>query len=155
MLATSFGSPHSFSCPGFKTYQLVLTDRRQESHNASPEWALSVERFCQRSEADALGVEIEDHVHHLAHRTAEAVELPYDERAAGRQCSECPVEAGPVVGRPSRIILEHLNATRSLQRVELVGRVLVVNGNARIADQHAVNYARTLLRDSALLIARV
>src|ERR1039458_10751217 len=69
---------------------------------------------------------------------AEPVQSPDHERVAGGEELEAGVELGAVFERPGADVVKHAAAAGWLERVELQREVLLVGGDARVADQVAL-----------------
>src|SRR3546814_8581486 len=66
-------------------------------HQHSPRRG-GVDVLGERTEPDAAGCQFADLVDEVAHRAAEPIEFPHDQRVAGAQISQCfgkPVPVGP------------------------------------------------------------
>ena len=72
---------------------------------------------------------------------AEAVQAPDHERVAGSEELKAGVELGAMAQRPGADIAEYASAAGLPERVELQGEVLIVGGDARVADQMAAGRA--------------
>jgi hypothetical protein len=76
-------------------------------------------------------------VEHFAEGAAKAVDLPDHQLILGAQEVEGSLEGRALgAGAPALLLLEDLGAASGLQGIALQVQVLVLGGDARVADQH-------------------
>jgi hypothetical protein len=94
-------------------------------------------------------VQAPDRIDQVLEAAAEAVQAPDHERVAGSEELKAGVELGAIAQRPGADIAEYASAAGLLERVELQGEVLIVGGDARVADQMAAGGAAPARRAPA------
>ena len=155
MRPTPFRSLHARHRPF--AYQRPL-ELGESAHNVEDELAPGrggVDGFRQRDEAAAGFANGVDDLDEMRQAAAESVESPNHERSARPHGRQGVGQARPLYCRPGyALVLEHHLAPGSAQSVPLQIEVLLLCGDAGIADFDAFNFARPFCPFPALYGSR-
>jgi hypothetical protein len=104
-----------------------------------PARALRIYGAAKRTEMDAAFAKIRDCLNEMRERTAQPVELPYQQSVARFKRYQRGVEAGtPGNNAANALVRENPTASGRFQRVPLKGEVLVCRRDSGLADKHRV-----------------
>ena len=135
--------PHtSRACSG-ETRPSTLTDEftlefgqcRHEMKDEPSSGRSSVETLCERANADAACGQILNEANKMHQRAAEAIESPHVQHIAAFKYGQRSIEAGTRMLRPGNSpVFKDRCAARTTERIVLQVKVLLVRGDAGVAD---------------------
>ena len=97
-----------------------------------------VDRLGQAAESRSGFPELFHDREHIAQGARELVQLPDHDHIPGAELLEQPEELWTFPAPPGSLLAEDEFATRRFERRHLSRRVLIVGGNAGVADQHCI-----------------
>ena len=115
---------------------LELRQPREDVKHQPAAGSRCVDGLGERAKSDAALFQVLDGLDELPHRAGEPVELPDDQGVAAAHEVKRGLELGPVALGAGCLLGEGLLAAASLEGVELERGVLILRGDAGVADEY-------------------
>lgn len=127
---------HAFACAFADPFPLELGDRGEDVEDEPPGRGRGVDILSERPEARPACADRLDDLQQVAQGPGETVVLRHHDHVTGAKLIEQPPQLGPVADGTADLVREDLIRTGGRQGVGLGIEVLVIRGDAGIADDH-------------------
>ena len=117
---------------------LELRQAREDVKHQPAAGSRRVDGLGERAKSDAALLQVLDGLDELPDRAGEAIQLPDDQGVAAAHEVKRGLELGPVALSAGSLLGEGLLAAAALEGVELERGVLILRGDAGVADEHRI-----------------